>query len=197
MELSSQYAAGLFDGEGTILIAKSDRTKYRPNGTPLYNLRASLGSQNVVVLEMLQEKYGGWIYRRQGVHTWILTTKNAAAFLEDVIPYLVIKQEQAFIGLQFQKISSSRSTNRKTDEEIRIYDRLKAEISFLNNEDSNAFHSKSGEFMGTPLGDNHEPSQGNDTEVPWKVQRLGSEESTNNLPTSARHESEDIVRTIQ
>ena len=47
-------------------------------------------------------------------------------------------------------------------------------------------------------GDNQQPSMGNDIKVPMKVQRLDSEESTNNLSTSARHSnlSDDIVRAM-
>lgn len=54
------------------------------------------------------------------------------------------------------------------------------------------------ELLETPEEDNQQPSSVNSIIVAEKVQRLGSEELTNNLPTSARQQSytaDDIVRT--
>lgn len=54
-------------------------------------------------------------------------------------------------------------------------------------------HVKFGELLENPEKDNQQPSLENDIKVSKKVQRLTSEESTNNLDTSAEHQNHTTI----
>lgn len=55
-------------------------------------------------------------------------------------------------------------------------------------------HLKFGELRENPIMDNPDPSIVNDSKVTMKEQRLTSEESTNNLDTSAEHQMYDLIK---
>ncbi len=93
------YTAGIFDGEGWIGM----------------NTERSLGirivSTNYKLIEWLQAKWGGYIYKRKPYenssskkqsYDWYLTKQeNVEIFSEKIYPYLIIKREQ--IGEAFEK----------------------------------------------------------------------------------------------
>ncbi len=94
MELA--YFAGFFDGEGCVHIAR--------------NIRVVIsGCFHPGLLEQFSDKWGGrvtlssWSGKncRPGVR-WEITGTKAGQFLDDVLPYLYEKQEQARLALQYQ-----------------------------------------------------------------------------------------------
>src|SRR4051812_17039857 len=95
------YAAGLFDGEGFVRI---DVWKKPDSIHTRYQVIIGLGVTYKPVVEQLQAEYGGRLYENRQdlrssenrvVYYWGASSKVAAVFLNRVLPYLIIKREQA------------------------------------------------------------------------------------------------------
>lgn len=98
-DLEKAYTAGLVDGEGTILL-----TKWGSSYLPLINVTNT--DQRAV--DWLRQRFGGKIYRskralpqHKTALRWTLTGKWAAAFIREILPYLVLKREQAMLLLEY------------------------------------------------------------------------------------------------
>lgn len=102
--LSDAYIAGFFDGEGCIGIYTA--------GTVWYQLRVQL-TQNktpcsLMILEQLQTRFGGAVSRQITATeriklNWQVNNDPAAAFLRTILSFLVLKAEQARIGIEWQE----------------------------------------------------------------------------------------------
>src|SRR5262249_32850158 len=99
-EAEKAYAAGLFDGEGSILIDK-------PRPSKGHTLWVQLTMRESVGVAWLQERWPGSLRlatRRPKAREafaywyWCWYTSAAAAFLSDVLAYLLGKQTQAQIA---------------------------------------------------------------------------------------------------
>lgn len=192
------YVACFFDCEGSIGISKSDRSQFRLNASPTYGLYISLVNQDLGTLLWMQQEFRGSLHKRDGAYSLVLQTKIAEKFLLTIRPYVRIKKDQVELALAFQELRASRTTRPKlTTKELDLYDLVRERMQELNHRNSRAFHEKSGEFSESPTLDNTEPNSLNDIKVGEKVQRLTGEESTNNPDTSARHESDNIVRATE
>lgn len=103
------YAAGFVDGEGCITINRGQPNKYHMSLD--HNARVFVTNTNLQVLNLLQENYGGTIYRLRSksergkgwksCYVWNLGVKNLVGFLKAILPYLVVKQQQALLALEF------------------------------------------------------------------------------------------------
>lgn len=87
------YAAGLFDGEGSISLV-------RQNSNRSHSPQVSVASNDCEVLGWLQKRFGGSIgtkQPREPTHSisydWRLTDRRALAFLTLIRPYLVIERK--------------------------------------------------------------------------------------------------------
>lgn len=91
------YAAGFFDGEGHVRCDIH-------NGYPM--LKVSVSQQDPQPLDWLQTLFGGRVYFRtvgstkyrfktNGCHTWQIHTTDAYLFLDVVLPYLMVKKQEA------------------------------------------------------------------------------------------------------
>jgi hypothetical protein len=111
MSVEAAYAAGLFDGEGHIAIT------FRSNGKgkaryPRYQLYCSMSQNNREAIEWLVSIFGGSSrfvvgkrsYNRRYYErwNWVISTANAAAFLETIRPYMIVKKQEIEIALAFQ-----------------------------------------------------------------------------------------------
>ena len=85
--LDTAYAAGIFDGEGSLyayIAGGSDRTSLV--------FGVSIGQKNDVLLYWLKERFGGGVYRSKSyIPRWVVTTNKAAEFLRIIRPYLVVR----------------------------------------------------------------------------------------------------------
>jgi len=100
------YLAGILDGEGSISILPR---KVRGGDTD-YFLRIQVVNTHLPMLQWLEERYGGGVckkgkpphaHHRQG-YIWALHARAAGRLLEMILPYLVIKSEQAAAAIEFQ-----------------------------------------------------------------------------------------------
>jgi hypothetical protein len=95
------YAAGFFDGEGSINI----KNPARKTG---YRLVVAAAQTAIEPLEWLKERWGGSVRirrkrsRRRPAWEWSATSSLALRFLEHVYPLLIVKKDQAAIAIDFQ-----------------------------------------------------------------------------------------------
>lgn len=101
------YAAGLFDGEGSVMIMPGLNTEKWKTHPRLY---VSLSQVETHCLSWLQGKYGGKVRlknqpepQRRAAFEWYLCGKNAINFLSFIRPYLILKAPQADLAFEFRK----------------------------------------------------------------------------------------------
>lgn len=119
---SLAYAAGIIDGEGSIIISKTiprHRKDYQ------FRLKVTVGNTNELLILWMQAQFDGHTYKqerpvgdkRKDVYYWYLHGREASNFLELVYPYLCLKRPQAEIAICFQGKEadqiSMRSLNKK------------------------------------------------------------------------------------
>jgi hypothetical protein len=97
------YAAGFFDGEGTIGIVTGGRPA---------RLHLEASQSSPIPLLWLQERWQGSVApykpdpkytRRRQAFRWRLGSRAALRFLMDVRPWLMVKGAQADIAIAFQQ----------------------------------------------------------------------------------------------
>jgi hypothetical protein len=102
IDFNNQYLGGLYDGDGTITIHK---------GKTGYQLKVIFSQSVTNILELLQKKYGGKIYkssrvkenhRREYIH--ILRGQDCEYILKDLKKGCILKYEQVLIAKQFIKL---------------------------------------------------------------------------------------------
>ncbi len=105
--VTREYAAGFFDGEGSIGIYPTTF-----DGRDRYYLRTqitqSVSALSTELLTALRELHGGNLSlitgaRRNKVYNWQLNSYKAAKFLRWLEPHLRLKREQAELAIAWQK----------------------------------------------------------------------------------------------
>ena len=99
------WAAGLIDGEGCISIAKADRKLKSPH----YKMQVQVAMCHKPTIERLYEMFGGSVSMRHGKGhnrnswTWTIFNNQAAVLLKSLLPYMVTKQDEAKVAVEFQE----------------------------------------------------------------------------------------------
>src|SRR6266702_1789210 len=127
------YLAALIDGEGTISLGcYAAETKA---GTPYirFDLQINVAGTSLVLMGWLSSIFGGNFYKlppnknvvtKQACYQWKISgQKRQETFLLNVLPYLVIKKEQAKIALEYIRLPYGAAQERMG---------LKNRMSFLN-----------------------------------------------------------------
>ena len=125
MSSAWSYLAGMFDGEGTFSIYQNngnyhttvDGEKKQYNFT---NSRVSITNTNIELMEWLVSHFGGVYYthrRAKAVHKIAYDwrpkgKKNTEELILGILPYLVLKKQQANLVLQYIRLGSSQGTER-------------------------------------------------------------------------------------
>ena len=132
VELSKEYIAGFFDGEGCIVIGR--RPPNRGRKTTSYCLQCSVVQATLEPLDYLQQKYGGIIVDRtkhkapQNCYAWQIGSKKAEKFIEDIYPYIYLKKDEFDIAFQFCK-TLTYGSKRVSEEVLNYKEFLKKELS--------------------------------------------------------------------
>jgi len=141
------YTAGIFDGEGSILISVNRPHPKRETINPQHYLTACLGNTNRPLIDWLKSEFGGHIVkggnrqakRQQEYWIWSISSCQARDFLTLIYPYLRIKKEQARLGIEFQNRRLKKGSPGKrccrwglTSEELSKRAWYKEQISSLN-----------------------------------------------------------------
>lgn len=104
------YGAGIIDGEGCILICK---LRSKNTQTLCYHeLRVAVGMTNCEVILWLKENFGGhinvWNKKTKGVRKpvsrWTIVGIHARDFLNLLLPYLIVKKQEALVAIEFQNV---------------------------------------------------------------------------------------------
>jgi hypothetical protein len=131
------YFAGVLDGEGCFTIHQQGRGHIA--GTAIH-----VGNTDLRMLQWIQERFGGNVAfeRRQNpahakVWRWTSHVGNLEAIIIAVLPYLVIKREQAELLLAYRKtlappISGHRSAGIISDDVKSERQRILSAIGVLN-----------------------------------------------------------------
>ena len=114
------YIAGLFDGEGTVMISrlncKNRQVKFQ------YQLRVSIANCNKEILEWVKSVFAGKIYwnnqakvrnsngKVKPCYRWAIYDNNAEVFLRAIFPYLKLKRLQAETAFIFRKTIGNRAS---------------------------------------------------------------------------------------
>lgn len=135
--LSLEYVAGFFDGEGSVSIIRKGQRK---DGKLFYGLVIQLTSSSTISVSKLQKQFGGGLYkeshkdRRRVYYKWMIEGKKAQSFLEQILPYLQMKNRQAEIGITYQQtvLPSIGSRGKRTDETYEMQTKLREALMELN-----------------------------------------------------------------
>lgn len=93
------YVAGFFDGEGCVSILKY-RQKNRHS--PSYRLHAHIVQKSLSPLDIIHSGIGvGNIFKMTGGFQLQITGIESRDFLEKILPYLILKKEQAILGIEY------------------------------------------------------------------------------------------------
>lgn len=106
------YLAGIIDGEGCITIGAGRR-----NDCINYNAIILVQNTSKELIDWLQKYFGGYVYlskketdKNKAAWMWRITKqKEVELILLAVLPYLVIKREQAKILLSFVRLPSGKN----------------------------------------------------------------------------------------
>jgi hypothetical protein len=111
------YVSGLIDGEGSIQINKTKAGSYE--------IKVKLGNTDLRLMKWLISNFGGVYYTEASVRSsshkvlyqWFVKgAKNKELFLLGVIPYLVLKREQAVIALEYVRLNKSKFNQPEREE---------------------------------------------------------------------------------
>ncbi len=110
------YLAGIIDGEGSIAISPSGSRPSYP-----YNLypRLRVGNTDLGLIEWLANNFGG-SYGKTGttngrhkrLYNWTITGQAAIDLLTTVRPWLLVKQQQAWLSCEFWAQRNTTNTRR-------------------------------------------------------------------------------------
>ncbi|MDP3064178.1 MAG: LAGLIDADG family homing endonuclease [Chloroflexota bacterium] len=133
------YAAGLFDGEGSVTINRI----LTDGPAPRHNLVASIDMTDPQGIQYLADRFEGnvrWYKRQQAewadVYAWALSGEKALSFLQAIRPYLRVKGEQADVGIRFCKAyfvpKEVRPTSPVTVDRVAFAEECRSELLLLN-----------------------------------------------------------------
>lgn len=132
--MNYQYLAGFFDGEGSIFITK---TKPAPPKNEYHRLRASISQKNREILDEIKEFIGhGVVFssqeksRKSKMYILKIEEDQALAFLENLLPYLKLKQLRAKYAIQFRRYKKTETL--LSEKELRWREMHRQLISLYN-----------------------------------------------------------------
>ncbi len=113
------WLAGFVDGEGSIYLRLEGRKRVKP----YHHLRIQITNTRKDVLELIAFKFGGHVNTqgripnagRKPVYRWNAAAKQAEIILKNLYPYLILKKDQAEIGIEFLK---TKMRNRKGSQRL-------------------------------------------------------------------------------
>jgi hypothetical protein len=106
--MTPQYAAGLFDGEGYVRVARWKKPK---SIHVRYQVFGGINMTHKPVILKLQKEFGGSVNQnrhdlRNPNHrvcfSWNISSQIAATFFRKILPHLIVKREEVKLALALQ-----------------------------------------------------------------------------------------------
>ena len=130
-ETDKAYAAGFFDGEGNICIARNEHAG-KAKRYYTYNMRIGAAQVDITPLLWLRDRWGGSIGPSNHWYGWRCFSHMAASFLIDTLPYLQVKRERAQLALRFQSTIHQPGRRGHTAEHKALMADMKVQMNLLN-----------------------------------------------------------------
>lgn len=107
------YAAGFFDGEGSVDIRWRVQKATTGKSYERFELRVHVVQIATEPLEAMMARWGGSIKLRKGSNCsdWVITDSAAGRFIRDVRPFLMVKAAEADVALTFADTIRPRLVN--------------------------------------------------------------------------------------
>jgi hypothetical protein len=111
-DIDCAYAAGLFDGEGSVSI--SWRLQGKNSSKETFSMKVSISMIDADSIEWITATFGGHhdttCRTKSGnvIHRWTLHCRKAADFLEQVLPYLKLKKARAEAAIKLARMKRKR-----------------------------------------------------------------------------------------
>ena len=122
--LDAPYSAGIIDGEGSIMIGRSNQPKVH------YYPMVSMANTSLELVECFVDTFGGKCYVTRGntstrkvLYAWSLQSRNSVKeCLEIILPWLIIKKARAELVLEYiaQTMNHGQANGRVPPEEIAL-----------------------------------------------------------------------------
>ena len=113
--ISDEYAAGFFDGEGSVYVNKRGQAH---GGSP--SLKVCVSNTHHGILLMHKDRWGGSICERKITKPnhrpqwqWTLSTRQTRPFLDAIQRHVVIKQEVVDLALAYLDLMARPSGERR------------------------------------------------------------------------------------
>lgn len=137
IELDYAWAAGFFDGEGSITI-------HQPSAERSHRFAIMIGNTRIEPLLKMSKLFGGRVtsYRvelgKQPAWKWSRAGKSAIPALQAMLPYLVNKRVEAELALEFIATIRLRSNRWEPlrDDEIALRDKMAMRMKVLKRAES-------------------------------------------------------------
>lgn len=120
---SDDYLAGLFDGEGCIILTK----QVVGGKQPQYNIAVRVGIAYRPTVDAFHTRFGGGVHvQRPGtgghktIWCWEVSGRAAVTFLDEMRSRLHEKAEQAWLALEFWAARTVDMTARTSPEELAL-----------------------------------------------------------------------------
>ena len=105
------WAAGFLDGEGTLTLNKFYRKDVRNDVWAAIQCGMAQSPENVKALSILKDLFGGYLAENKKAYTenqrktcfWRITSQKANKCAKALLPYLIIKNKQAEIIIEYQE----------------------------------------------------------------------------------------------
>lgn len=139
MELSNDYLAGLFDGEGWFSISRGKGSFYRSKREWAFQCHAALVMREEILCDSFCEKFGGKVTPMKNnspnhspYFKWAVTGMNALNFSTIMKEHLVAKKAHAIVVEKFQNRKILNGNRPLPDETYDFYVACHAELAKLN-----------------------------------------------------------------
>lgn len=105
-QISAQYAAGFFDGEGSVMVERTAKQTKKWAMIDRYRVRATISNTDKQILILHQKCWGGTIEKmkkktnHKQAWKWIVWQNQTEQFLKEILPYCFIKTTRIELALK-------------------------------------------------------------------------------------------------
>lgn len=138
-ETEKSYLAGIIDGEGCIMVIHHKPSSKSGHRWEYWTLRVSVCNTNKLLIDWILERCGGnfqisvsKIKTYKDTYTWRVDSKRAKPILELILPYLILKKDQALLALEMISTSKLVGCKGHARETIELRRSISIKIKSLN-----------------------------------------------------------------